>query len=136
MPVCVLPIMAPVTVAAHAHHAAARRPLFRQSECMSYSLERDAHDKRARALPEQPCVLALATFSPATTIMMALAAGHAHPDCAGCTAFSRPSTRMVSHRYCRRMLPPADAARQRVFAPAASRCSLDVLGVQPKVAYI
>ena len=74
MPVCVLPIMAPVTVAAHAHHTAARRPLFRQSECMAYSLERDAHDKRARALSEQPCVLALAPFSPATTIMMALAA--------------------------------------------------------------
>ena len=76
MPVCVLPIMAPAdTVAAHAHHAAARRPLFRQSEYMPYSLERDAHDKRARALPEQPpCALALATFPPATTIMMALAA--------------------------------------------------------------
>ena len=73
MPVCVLPIMAPDTVAAHAHHTT-HRPLFRQRERMVHCLERDAHDKRARALPEQPCVLALAPFSPATTIMMALAA--------------------------------------------------------------
>ena len=70
MPVCVLPIMAPSDTLPHAHHAA-RRPLFRQRECMAYCLERDAQDKRARALPEQPCALALAGHEPATTIMIA-----------------------------------------------------------------